>query len=261
MTPLTGTPVILSFCALDPTGGSGITADIETCSSLGCHCAPVITAVTARDTQTIKESWSIDSTILIQQARAILEDMNVSAIKTGMLDSVENIEAVHTILTDYPHLPLIVDPFLQAGSDNQAALVEATRSLLVPLARIMVLNHKQIRLLAPEADSLQASAQVLTGLGCEHIFVSCQPDRSGQISNSLFSSAGKVKSFSWPLLEQSFIGAGSTLSASISACMAHQDSILDAVEQAQNFTWQALKSGRRLGMGDWLPNRIFWSKT
>ncbi len=256
----TSTPVVICFSGLDPTGGSGISADIETISSLGCHCMPIITSVTARDTLTIKDAWDIDSPIIIQQARAVLEDIAVNVIKVGMLGSVDNIEAVHTILTDYPHVPVILDPVLQTGSDDENALIEATRELLIPQSHIAVLNNEQIHLLAAEADSLQACAQVLCERGCNQVFISGSPDKARQITNSLYSSSGLVKSYQWPLISHRFVGAGSTLSASIAAYLAHQDSILDAVEQGQKFTWQALDNGRRLGMGNLLPNRIFWCK-
>lgn len=257
----TTTPAIISFSGLDPTGGGGISADIETFASLGCHCAPIIAAVTARDTQTIKDAWDIDSPILIQQARAILEDMDIQAIKIGMLGSVENIEAVHTILTDYPHLPVILDPVLQVGSNDLNSLAEATRALLTPLSRICILNSEQIRQLVPEADGAQACAQALIEQGCEHVFASGSPDKAQKITNSLFSATGRAKTYQWPVIPHRFVGAGNTLSASITAYLAHQDSVLDAVEQGQNFTWKALKHGRRVGMGNWLPNRIFWCES
>lgn len=259
-TNASNTPVVMSISGLDPTGGGGIAADIETFSSLGCHCAPIAASVIARDTQSIADCWDIDSTILVQQARAVLEDMDIKAIKLGMLASVENIETVHTILTDYPHLPVILDPTFYTGSDVREALVEATRTLLIPQTRIAVLNHEQLRLLATEADSLQASARVLLDRGCEHVFVSGPPNSARQIVNHLFSDRGTGKRYEWPNIEHPFLGAGNTLSASIAAYLAHQDSVLDAVEQGQKFTWKALNAGRRLGMGNWLPNRIFWSQ-
>ncbi len=254
------TPVVMCFSGVEPTGGSGVTADIETLVSLGCHCCPIATAITSRDTQTIKDIWDIDSPIVIQQARAILEDMSVKAVKIGMLASVDNIEAVHTILVDYPHLPVILDPVVKSGTDSQEALIEATRTLLCPQTRLAVLNAEQIRLLAPEADSLQASAQVIVDLGCDYVFASGSPDHARRINNRLFSSAGLVKSYEWPLIDHRFVGAGSTLSAGIAAYLSHQDSVLEAVEQGQKFTFQALESGRRLGMGNRIPNRIFWCK-
>ncbi|TDJ67350.1 MAG: hydroxymethylpyrimidine/phosphomethylpyrimidine kinase, partial [Proteobacteria bacterium] len=78
-------PVVLVFAGSDPTGGAGVQADIEAIVSMGCHAAPVITAVTAQDTVGVKQFASVETELVIAQARAVLEDMPVAAAKTGML--------------------------------------------------------------------------------------------------------------------------------------------------------------------------------
>ncbi|MDH4134619.1 MAG: bifunctional hydroxymethylpyrimidine kinase/phosphomethylpyrimidine kinase, partial [Gammaproteobacteria bacterium] len=105
-------PVVLVFAGNDPTGGAGLQADIETLGSLGCHPAPVITAITVQDTVGVKHYEPVESNLVIAQARAVLEDMPVAAIKAGMLGSVENVTALSVILQDYPEIPLILDPVL-----------------------------------------------------------------------------------------------------------------------------------------------------
>jgi len=91
-------PVVLCFSGLDPTGGAGIQADIESIAKHGCHAAPIITATTVQDTNNVISFQPVDSSTIIKQARAILKDMKISAIKIGMLGSGETAEAIYTLL-------------------------------------------------------------------------------------------------------------------------------------------------------------------
>ena len=84
-TPKLTPPLVLSFAASDPTGGAGIQADLLTLASMGCHAAPVITALTVQDTQNVKRFEPVDPLLGMEQARAVLEDMPVMAIKIGMM--------------------------------------------------------------------------------------------------------------------------------------------------------------------------------
>ena len=91
-------PNVLCFSGLDPTGGAGIQADIEALFSAGCHCLPVVTALTVQDTHNVMASHPVAPTLLIAQARAVLDDMPVAAIKIGLLGSIQAAEALHSIL-------------------------------------------------------------------------------------------------------------------------------------------------------------------
>jgi hydroxymethylpyrimidine/phosphomethylpyrimidine kinase len=108
-------PVVMTFAGNDPTGGAGSQADIEAIISMGCHAAPVITALTVQDTRDLMHFEATDATLVIEQARAVLEDMPIAVFKLGMLGSVANVEAIHTILADYDELPVVLDPVLRAG--------------------------------------------------------------------------------------------------------------------------------------------------
>ena len=113
--PIPDMPVVLVFAGNDPSGGAGLQADIQTLTSLGCHPAPVVTAITVQDTVGVKHFMPVETGLVIAQARAILEDMPITAIKTGMFGSIANITALAGILEDYPDIPLIVDPVLASG--------------------------------------------------------------------------------------------------------------------------------------------------
>ena len=173
MTPRTP-PVVLVFGGTDPTSGAGIQADALTLAALGCHPATVVTAVTAQDTVGVKQFATVETELVIAQARAVLEDMPVAAIKTGMLGSSAVMGAVAGILDDYPGIPLIIDPVQVSGRGDALAdepLDEALRVLLLPRARLVTPNSPEARVLAPDADTLDACAQELMALGCDYVLL------------------------------------------------------------------------------------------
>jgi len=108
-------PLVLTFAASDPSCGAGLQADILTLASMGCHPLSVVTAITVQDTLGVEGIQSLDVEWVADQARCLLEDMPVDAFKIGVLGSVENIAAIAEIVSDYPDVPLILDPVLASG--------------------------------------------------------------------------------------------------------------------------------------------------
>ena len=119
-------PIVLTFAASDPSGGAGMQADILTLASMGCHPLSVITAITVQDTLGVEGVQAIDADWVADQARCLLEDMPVDAFKIGVLGSVENIAAIAEIVSDYPDVPLILDPVLASGRGDELASDEMT---------------------------------------------------------------------------------------------------------------------------------------
>jgi len=256
-------PVVMTLSGNDPTGGAGIQADIETLACMGCHAAPVITTLTVQDTQDIKSYATIEIDMLIQQARVVLEDMAISAFKIGLLGAVETVEAVHTILTDYPSIPVILDPVLISGGGSNLAdesIVEAMVNLLFPLTTLITPNSTEARLLAPEADNLDACAQVLQELGCQYVLITGTHENSPEVINRLYGNQQLLESYHWERLPDSYHGSGCTLASAIAGLLANGMDIQTAVNEAQDYTWQALRQGYRLGMGQLIPNRLFWAR-
>ena len=256
-------PVVLVFAGNDPTGGAGLQADIETLGSLGCHAAPVITAITVQDTVGVKHFEPVDANLVIAQARAVLEDMPVAAIKAGMFGSAENVTALAGILQDYPEIPLILDPILNSGHGDSLAddaLVEAMSVLLLPQTALLTPNTLEIMRLAPDADNVDAAAQAILSLGCAFVLVTGTHDVSLEVINRLYGNRRLLETFHWERLPHSYHGSGCTLAAACAATLAHDIDMLEAVAEAQDFTWQALAHGRRLGMGQHLPDRLYWAR-
>ena len=260
-TPLVEPPAVLCFSGQDPSGGAGSQADNESLFSLGCHCCSAITALTAQDTQDVKDILPTPSTLLIEQSRAILEDMDVKAIKIGMVGNIANIEAIHSVLVDYPRIPVVLDPITASGSGTELAtteMVDAMRSLLLPLATLITPNSLEAKAIAHEADSITACAHELMDLGCEHVLITGTHDNSPQVINRLWGAQKHITDFNWERLPHQYHGSGCTLAASIAGLLAHGLNLTAAVRDAQAFTWNSLKNAHQLGMGQWIPNRLFW---
>lgn len=257
------TPVLLSFASHDPTGCGGASADIETAASLGCHPAIAITALAARDTRELKELLPVDAAMVIEQARALLEDMPVAAIKVGELASVEQVEAIHSILRDYPRLPVVLDASSQGVSIHRPAILQAIRTLLLPQTLLLCARPGELQSLAPEGDSTDAKARLLLDSNCKAVQLAGLQHNHQQVTNRLYQSGQKPRDFHWPLPQpraNGILGANPTLSAAVAAFMAHGSALVQASEQAQHYAAIASQQARRLGMGKLVPNRLFWAQ-
>lgn len=255
-------PVVMALSGHDPSGGAGIQADIEALASHGCHCAPVITAITVQDTQDVKSYAPLDGALIMEQARAVLEDMPVAVIKIGLLGSTEAVEAIHSVLQDYPEIPVILDPVLASGNGASLAddeILEAIDSLLLPNTTVLTPNSLEARILAPEADNLDACAMALLERGCEFVLITGTHENTPHVSNSLYGNHRLLETYTWERLANSYHGSGCTLAASIAGLLAQGLEPQSAIHEAQEYTWETLAHGYRVGMGQPIPNRLFWA--
>ena len=268
-------PVVLTFAATDPSSGAGLQADILALASIGCHPLSVVTGVTVQDTVGVESVMALDADWVNDQARTILEDVQIAAFKLGLLGSVENIAVIAEIVADYPDVPLIIDPILTSGRGDELANEEmqaALCDLLFPQATLITPNSLEARRLAfyEESDeiqhtSLDESAMRLLEMGAEYVLVTGTHERTNDVVNSLFGSnsngaSGLIKAYHWERLAGSYHGSGCTLTSAIAACLAHGLSMEEAIQEAQEYTWQTLKNGFRPGMGQFIPDRFFWAR-
>lgn len=256
-------PVVMAFSGNDPSGGAGIQADIEALISHGCHTAPVITALTIQDTQDVIGYTPLDGGLIVEQARTVLEDMPVAAFKLGLLASSEAVEAIHSVLSDYPDIPVIMDPVMASGGGTMLVeddVIQAMSELLLPQATVLTPNSREARVLAPEADSLDACAMALLAHGSEFVLITGTHENTPHVVNSLYANNRLMESFSWERLEGSYHGSGCTLAASIAGLLAQGLEPFTAIHEAQEYTWQSLSEGYRIGMGQHIPNRLFWAR-
>jgi len=260
-------PIVLIFAAADPSGGAGLQADLLTLSSMGCYALSVVTAITVQDTVGVEEIHALDADLVAAQARAVLEDMPVAAFKVGMLGSVENIAAIAEIVADYPDVPLILDPVLASGRGDELAsedMVEAMLDMLIPQTTIITPNSLEARRLAQydsdEELDLTECARRLIEVGCEYVLVTGTHENTAQVVNVLHSEDGVLRSDAWQRLPGSYHGSGCTLASALAASIAHGLDVAEAVREAQEYTWQTLKAGFRPGMGQYIPDRLFWAR-
>lgn len=262
-------PLILTFGVSDPVGAIGIQADLASFAAMGCHGASVITAILISDTARIEDIQHIDTDWIMDQARMVLEDMPIAAFKVGALGSVENISVLAEIASDYPDIPLILDPFISGmpdqGMENEDMLL-AMRELLLPQTTLFLASATELNLLAETwrdpsaADMLAADAKEISELGCQYLFLTGTPCPLGDVANTLYSASGVVRHDVWQRLPGAFSGAGSTLSAAIASMLATGLDVPEAALEAQEFTMAALSHAQRMGMGKLIPDRYFWAR-
>lgn len=262
-------PIVLVFAATDPSGGAGLQADIMTLSSMGCHPLPCVTAITIQDTMGVEDVMPIDPEWVADQARAVLEDMPVAAFKIGMLGSIEAIAFIAEVVSDYPDIPLILDPVLASGRGDELAtdeMVQGIRELLVPQTTILTPNSLEARRLAADDGDdndnpdLAECAKRLIASGCEYVLITGTHENTPQVVNTLYGHDGIVRSDAWQRLPGNYHGSGCTLASAIAATIANGLSIAEGVKDAQEYTWQALKAAFRPGMGQHIPDRLFWAR-
>jgi len=260
-------PVVLTFAASDPSGGAGLQADILTLASMGCHPLSVVTAITVQDTLGVEGMQALDAEWVADQARCLLEDMPVDAFKIGVLGSVEIIAAIAEIVSDYPDVPLVFDPVLASGRGDAFAteeMTDAMRELLLPHTTILTPNSMEARRLADVDDDDDASlvlcAERLIEMGAEYVLVTGTHEATPDVVNTLYAKSGVVRSDTWARLPGSFHGSGCTLASAIAAMLANGLDLAEAVREAQDYTWQTLRKAYRPGMGQFLPDRLFWAR-
>ena len=265
-TPFT-LPAVLTFAATDPTSGAGLQADLLALASMGCYPLSVVTALTVQDTAGVETFHAIDPDWVADQARCILEDMPVAAFKMGMLGSTEIVTVVAEVVSDYPDVPLVLDPVFASGRGDEFAgedMVSAIRELLVPQSTVVTPNIPELRRLAGEDDNdevgLAECAQVLLDSGCEYVLVTGTHDSTADVVNTLYHRGGVLRADTWQRLPGSYHGSGCTLASALAANLARGLDIGDAVYEAQDYTWQALAHAFRPGMGQHLPDRLFWAR-
>ncbi len=252
-------PIVLSLSGHDPSGGAGIQADIETLSRFNCRPCTVITALTVQDTQNVQKVIPQRASDFYAAARAILDDMPVAAIKIGLLGSAELVAGLHRLLSEFPAIPVVFDPILEAGGGAELAdraLIRAMASHLLPHTTIVTPNSHEARKLAPGRTDLDACAQHMLASGCQYVLITGTHEDSVQVINRLYA-LDRSESHRFERLPHSYHGSGCTLASAIAGGLAWGRGVPAAVLEALAFTWRSLKAGGCPGRGQYLPNRFF----
>lgn len=258
---------VLVFNANDPSGAGGIAADITAIASVGAHALPIITGSYARDTAEVYDHFSMDDEAVTEQARAILEDVPVQVIKVGFVGSPENLSVIAELASDYAEIPLVAYmPDLSWWREDQIDLYQdAHNELLLPLTTLLVGNHSTLsRWLLPDwsaerSPTARDIARAANEFGVPYTLVTGIPLPDQFIDNVLCTPTAVLCSNKFERFDAVFAGAGDTLSAALAALIATETELSESVNEALSYLDRCLESGFRPGMGNVLPDRLFWA--
>jgi hydroxymethylpyrimidine/phosphomethylpyrimidine kinase len=250
-------PNVLSIAGSDPSGGAGIQADLKTFAALGCHGMAVITALTAQNTRGVSAVHLPPAPFVAQQIAMIFADIDVHAIKIGMLGSAAVVEAVAAALEPHRDVPIVFDPVLVATSGamlGDDGVIDAMRRRLFPIATIITPNLAEAsRLAAMEplvtASAMDEAARRLKSGGAAAWLVKGGHSDAGTADDLLLDGAGSHWLSSVRVATRNTHGTGCTLSSAIAAHLALGAPLREAVEKAKRYIDIALAGADGLAVG------------
>lgn len=259
---------VMSFNANDPSGAGGLTADISAMASAGAHALAVVTGTYVRDTAEIFDHVSFDEEAVTEQARTALEDMPVAAIKVGFVGSPETISAIAEIASDYADVPLIAYMPNLSWWEEEAidSYLDAFRELMLPQTTVLVGNHSSLwRWLLPDwsgdkSPSARDIAKAASEFGVPYTLVTGVPLPEQFIDNVLATPQAILYSEKFERFEAVFAGAGDTLTAALTALLANGHNLQAATAEALTYLDHSLDAGFHPGMGNIVPDRLFWAQ-
>ena len=254
------TPIALTIAGSDSGGGAGIQADLKTFSALGVYGASVITALTAQNTREVRAIHDVPADFIAAQLDTVFDDLEVNAVKIGMLSRPETIRTVAAILRERRLTNIVLDPVMVAKSGDKLLAdeaVDALRSELLPLARLITPNLPEAAVLlgVAEADSHEAmreQAEALLQLGPQAVLIKGGhlPDSAGDDSADLL--LVRTQAHWLParrIPTRNTHGTGCTLSSAIAAGLARGLDIQPAVDEAKAYITEAIQAADRLHVG------------
>lgn len=251
-------PVVLCFSGLDPSGGAGLQADIESIAALGAHAAVVCTALTVQDSQHVYGFEPVAPALIRQQAEVVLADLPVGAIKLGMLGSAAIAGVVGELLQRHPAIPAVLDPVLTANSGGSLASDDLAMALLklFPNAAVITPNTVEARRLAETQDLEQAVVR-LAQLGATHTLLKGGHEPGATLVNRLYRGSTVIRESRSSRLPDEYHGSGCSLASAIAAGLAAGLELTAAVAQAEGFIADALQQADRpRPTGQFLPVRV-----
>lgn len=263
-----GPVCVMAFNASDPSGAGGLAGDVAAIASVGGHALPVVTGAYARDTGEIFEHFSFDEEAIAEQARAVLEDMPVQVIKVGFVGTPEALSTIAEIAADYASVPLVAYmPNLSWWEEELIdQYLDAFRELMLPQTTVLVGNHSTLwRWLLPDWSSERSPtardiAKAASDMGVPYTLVTGIPLPEQFVDNVLATPQSVLGSEKFELFEAVFTGAGDTLSAALAALIATGSDLAAATSEALHYLDRCLDGGFRPGMGNIVPDRLFWAQ-
>lgn len=257
MENITRYPTTLTIAGSDSGGCAGIQADLKTFSALGIFGTSVITAITAQNTKEVRAVEVLSLEIIKKQLEAVLDDINVDVVKTGMLPSVEIIELVASIIYKYNLPAIIVDPVMIATSGTRLV----SPSIVTAFSNYMYQRIMLITPNIPEAEALSGleihsekdmynAANILLKQGCPAILIKGGHSKSKDSTDILFTANKEPVRFSVPRIDSCNLhGTGCTYSSAIASYIALGNDMLNAIRLAKNYISSAIYAGKNITTG------------
>ena len=258
-------PRALTIAGSDSGGCAGIQADLKTFSALEVHGMSVITSVTAQDTRRVYLSSDLPLKNIELQIEAVIQDIGVDAVKTGMLSSGEIIELTVEKLVQFRIKRLVVDPVMvSSGGDPllRPDAIEVLKTQLFPHALIVTPNLQEAEFLTGDSitdlSSLKEVMHKILDLGPQSVLVKGGHFQDSSQSTDYFFDGKVCIPFCAPRIEtQNTHGSGCTLASAITAYLAHGLDLEESVARAKEFVTEAIRHSFSLGMGRG-PLAHFW---
>jgi hydroxymethylpyrimidine/phosphomethylpyrimidine kinase len=251
------TPIAVSIAGSDSGGGAGIQADLKTFAALGVYGATVITALTAQNTTGVSAVQDIPPEFIAAQIDAVFSDLDVAAVKIGMLSHRAAIEAVAAGLDRYQQTSIVLDPVMMATSGDRllaSEAVEVLRAVLIPRALVITPNLPEAAALldAPIATSesmMREQGERLLALGAKAVLMKGGHAEGPESIDLLIEPAAVARLVSERVATKNTHGTGCTLSAAIAAGLAKGLSLAEAVRDAKAYVTAAIAAANRLHVG------------
>ncbi|THD63717.1 MAG: bifunctional hydroxymethylpyrimidine kinase/phosphomethylpyrimidine kinase [Bradyrhizobium sp.] len=250
-------PIALTIAGSDSSGGAGIQADLKTFAAFGVYGASVITALTAQNTRGVTGIHAVPAEFVTAQIDAVFSDLDVKAVKIGMVAQLATIDAIAAGLARWSPHHIVLDPVMVASSGDRllaTEAVEALRTKLIPRAWLITPNLPEAAALLDEplASSETAIArqgQRLLSMGCRAVLIKGGHGQGAESTDYLFSGNGTVALAAPRIATENTHGTGCSLSSAIAAGLAKGDDIETAVRNAKLWISAAIAAADALGVG------------
>ena len=246
---------VLSIAGFDPTSGAGITADIKTAEAFRCYGLAAVSSIVVQDTEGVREASQVPSGLLKKQIDLLFHDTEITAAKTGILHSSENIKVAAKSLTAHKVKHIVVDPIISASSgyrfmDDEA--IAALKKELLPLAEIVTPNIHEASALSEmkvvDLESMKKAAKKIIGFGSKYVVL-----KGGHLDDRAMDLLYDAKRFhlfdSVKIRRDDFHGLGCAYSMAIACCLAQGEEVHSAVNNAKKFINRLLTRPIKLGKG------------
>ena len=251
------TPIALTIAGSDSGGGAGIQADLKTFSALGVYGCSVIAALTAQNTVAVTGVLDVAPEFVTQQIDAVFSDLDIDAVKIGMLSQPETIDAVAKGLEAHKPRHVVLDPVMVAKSGDRLLVPEAVESLkskLLPLATVITPNLPEAAVLLGREDDIGAAdmesvAQSLQALGARSVLLKGGHLEGAGSPDYLFDGEGMEVFAAERIDTKNTHGTGCTLSSAIAALLARGLALREAVRDAKAYVGAAIRAADTLEIG------------